>query len=622
MHLIDRQYYNLNAINSTEYVDLAKHGMIASNRTAALISVNGTIDWACLPDFDSDPIFDSILDHKKGGYFKIQPKDTEGVDCTQYYIPNTNVLVTEFVQKGEMILRITDFIPSSPYVTLNSPEIHRYVEIQSEEKEITCEIDLSFHFDKKNKKIVKHKNGFVFKSPGSDSVGVASDFLFTMQNGKLVSNLSSKSQVSGWIVLFYGMEHVMKPGDYKSYDLLENTIKYQKEWVNKGNYPVLHNSEVIRSALVLKGLIYEPTGLMVAAPTTSLPEYIRGDRNFDYRFCWVRDVSYVIESLTMLDYKDEAVKFLYDVMERVKADGNLKTIYPIKDKSSIQERIIDYEGYCASSPVRLGNAASFQLQIDEYGSLINAIYHLSKAGGPINSYLWDFVTSMLNKLTDLWKNGDSSIWEFRTGPLHYTYSKVIAWSAFKRGVEMAKALKLSAPIDLWKSHEERIKNDILEHGFNKEINSFTQYYGSEIVDASLLRLPLLGFLPPDDPRIVGTMDRIERDLMVDSYLFKRYNIADNFNFPDNGFVLLSFWYVEDLIIMGKIKKAKHTLDKILSHTNHVGLLSEEIDFNTGKLVGNFPQALSHLGLIRSAVRLNRVSKNNSNIDHELRFTLF
>lgn len=619
---MNKQYFSLSSIVNNDYVNIANHGIIASNRTAALVAIDGTIDWACLPNFDSDPIFDSLLDSKKGGYFRLRPRNIEGVDCTQYYVPNTNVIVTEFTKNGEMIMRITDFIPSSVYATLNSPEIHRYVEIQSENEEILCEIDLSFHFSKGNKKIFRHKNGFVFKSSDGESVGVSSDFEFKISGGKLVSDRAFNSKVSGWIVIFYGIEHVMKVHDYKSFDLLEKTIKYQKEWVNKGTYPVLYNSEVIRSALLLKGLIYDPTGLMVAAPTTSLPESIGGDRNFDYRFCWVRDVSYVIESLSMLDYKDEAVKFLYDVMERVKTEGELKTIYPINSNSSLEERIVDYEGYCKSSPVRVGNAASSQLQIDEYGSLINAIYHLHKAGGPVNSYLWDFVASILGKLTTLWKNGDSSIWEFRTQPLHYTYSKVIAWSAFKRGIEMAKDLKLSAPLYIWKSTQEEIRNDILNNAFDEEINSFTQYYGSKIVDASLLRLPLLGFLPPDDPRIVGTIKRIEEDLMVDGYLFKRYNIDDNFTHPDNAFVLLSFWYVEDLIIMGQIKKAKHTLDKIIAHSNHVGLLSEEIDFKDGKLVGNFPQALSHLGLIRSAVRLNRISKNNSNIQHELKFTLF
>ncbi len=414
----------------------------------------------------------------------------------------------------------------------------------------------------------------------------------------------------------------MRTSDYKSFQLLEQTIRYQKDWVGKGNFPILHNNEVIRSALVLKGLVYDPTGLMVAAPTSSLPESIGGDRNYDYRFCWVRDVSYAIESLSMLGYKDEAVKFLYDVMERVKMDGDLKTIYPINSNDSLEEIEIPYEGYRKSSPVRVGNAASVQLQIDEYGSLINAIYHLAKAGGPVNSYLWDFVTSILAKLSDLWKNGDSSIWEFRTQPLHYTYSKAIAWSAFKRGIELSKELGLSGPIAKWKTEEEYIRNDIIKNAYDEELNSFTQHYGSKIVDASLLRLPLLGFLPPSDPRMIGTIDRIEKDLMVDNYLFKRYNIMDNFNSPDNAFLLLSFWYIEDLVLMGRIKKAKSTMDKLLSHSNHVGLLSEEVEFNTGELIGNFPQALSHLGLIRSAVRLNRVSKYNSSIGQELKFKLF
>ena len=617
-----KNYISLEEANRKEYLNISEHGMIASNRTAALVGMSGTIDWACLPDFNSDPVFDSILDHKKGGRFILRPANISNVFVAQYYIDSTNVLVTEFKRNEQIIMRITDFIPSSQYSTLNSPEIHRYVEIQEEGESIYSEIDLAFHFSKENISLEKHKFGYVFSSNNSETVGISSDFRFNIKNNKLVSDFSSEEKISGWIVLFYGMKHVMRTSDYKSFQLLEQTIRYQKDWVGKGNFPILHNNEVIRSALVLKGLVYDPTGLMVAAPTSSLPESIGGDRNYDYRFCWVRDVSYAIESLSMLGYKDEAVKFLYDVMERVKMDGDLKTIYPINSNDSLEEIEIPYEGYRKSSPVRVGNAASVQLQIDEYGSLINAIYHLAKAGGPVNSYLWDFVTSILAKLSDLWKNGDSSIWEFRTQPLHYTYSKAIAWSAFKRGIELSKELGLSGPIAKWKTEEEYIRNDIIKNAYDEELNSFTQHYGSKIVDASLLRLPLLGFLPPSDPRMIGTIDRIEKDLMVDNYLFKRYNIMDNFNSPDNAFLLLSFWYIEDLVLMGRIKKAKSTMDKLLSHSNHVGLLSEEVEFNTGELIGNFPQALSHLGLIRSAVRLNRVSKYNSSIGQELKFKLF
>ena len=324
----------------------------------------------------------------------------------------------------------------------------------------------------------------------------------------------------------------------------------------------------------------------------------------------------------MLGYKNESVKFLYDVMERVKMEGHLKTIYTINEYQNLEEKLINYEGYKKSSPVRIGNLAASQLQIDEYGSLINAIYHVSKNEGTINTYLWDFVRNILSKLTEIWKYGDSSIWEFRSEPLNYTYSKVIAWSAFQRGIEMSKKLELSAPISDWKLQADLIKKDVMENAYSSKHNSFMQFYGSESTDASLLRMPLLGFLPPDHPYILGTIKKIESDLMVDGYLFKRYNDKDNFVSDDNAFVLLSFWYVEDLIVTGKVKKAREVLDKIVSHSNHLGLMSEEIDLNTGELLGNFPQALSHLGMVRASVRLNRVSKNYGKIEHELKFTLY
>ena len=610
----------LSELNSEEYLKIAHHGIIASNRTSALVGMNGTIDWACLPNFNSDPIFDSILDTRKGGMFSIQPVDSEGVDASQYYIDNTNILVTEFKRDKHVILRVTDFIPTSKYTTINFPEIHRYVETPVEGVKVKAEVKLSFHFGNKPQETIKHKNGFMFRYE-NEYVGISSDFSFRSSGEKIVSNFTTDKNGGGWIIVFYGMRHVQKISDFKSFDLMERTAKFQNKWVSEGDFPLLYNHEVVRSALVLKGLIYEPTGLMVAAPTASLPEAIGGDRNYDYRFAWIRDIAYVIESLSMLGYKGESIKFLYDVMERVKTDGNLKTIYTINEYQNLEEKLINYEGYKKSSPVRVGNMAAEQLQIDEFGSLINAIYHVSKNAGTINTYLWNFVRNILAKLTEIWKYGDSSIWEFRSEPLIYTYSKVIAWSAFQRGIEMSKRLEFSAPITEWKIQAEQIKKDVMEKAYSPEHNSFMQFYGSKNTDASLLRLPLLGFLPPDHPYILGTIKKIEEDLMVDGYLFKRYNESDNFSSNDNAFSLLSFWYVEDLIIMGNVKKARSILDKIVSHSNHLGLLSEEIDFNTGELLGNFPQALSHLGLIRAAVRLNRVSKNYGKIDHELRFTL-
>ncbi len=616
-----RKSISLGELNSEEYLKIGHHGLIASNRTAALIGMNGTIDWACLPNFNSDPIFDSILDSKKGGRFVLQPSLTNDVEASQFYIDNTNILVTEFKKYNQVILRITDFIPTSKFTTINFPEIHRYVETPVEGIKIHSEVKLSFHFGQKSHNISKYKFGYLFNSE-NEYVGLSSDFPFRNEKGYLISDFFTKKKGSGWMITFYGMQHIQKTTDYKSFELMEHTANSQKEWISSGNFPITHNHEVIRSALVLKGLIYEPTGLMVAAPTTSLPESIGGDRNYDYRFSWVRDVAYVIESLTMLGYKNEAVKFLYDVMERVKMEGHLKTIYSINEYDNLEEKIVDYEGYKKSAPVRVGNLAASQLQIDEYGSLINAVYHVAYSGGLINTYLWDFVRTMLAKLTEIWRFGDSSIWEFRTEPLHYTYSKAIAWSAFQRGVDMSKKLGLTAPVAEWKAQADTIKKELMQNAFDKEENSFMQYYGSKSTDASLLRLPLLGFLPPSHPAITGTVKKIEQDLMVNGYLFKRYSEEDNFSSKDNAFTLLSFWYVEDLIIMGKVNKAKEVLERIISHSNYLGLISEEIDLKTGELLGNFPQALSHLGLIRATVRLNRVSKNRGRIGHELKFTLF
>ena len=593
------------------YLRISSHGMIASNRTAALVGLNGTIDWACLPNFDSPPVFDSILDKNRGGYFSIHPHDTDNLEVIQSYKELTNVLLTEFIRDGRIILRITDFIPTSDYSTISFPEIHRLVETMSDDVEVDVGFRATIDYGKHRPIIEQRKNGFIFRYRNT-KVGIVSEIPLSRNADHVSGSQRIPRRTSRWLVALYGMSHLDSISDYKSYQRLEDTIDYWQKWSNSTTYRGLYNNDVNRSALTLKGLFFEPTGLMVAAPTTSLPECIGGERNWDYRFAWIRDTAYVIESLSMIGYKREATKFLYDMMEKIEHDGRIRTIYQINQDASLEEMELDYEGYMGSKPVRIGNKAADQLQIDQMGSIINAICALSDAGGVINSYLWNFVGETLEKLSDLWKSPDSSIWEFRTEPRHYVYSKVVSWSAFNNAIEMGKLQGFSGPYRKWRAIADEIKEDILANGFNEEINSFTQYYGSGETDASLLRMPLLGFLPANDPRIVGTVNRIEHDLRITDHLFKRYRLDDGLKGGDNAFLLLSFWYVDVLIQMGRIDEAKLIYESILDRGNHVGLFSEEIDLNTGDQLGNFPQAITHLGVISVAVHLNNAFKERQN----------
>ncbi len=588
--------------------------MIASNRTAALVAMDGTIDWACMPNFNSEPIFCSILDKNKGGYFTITPENQEDVTSGQFYLDHTNVLMTEFYNNGRTVLRLTDFIPTSEFSTINFPEIHRYIETPATDMKIRVELKPSFNYGRDPVLIEKNHYGFMFRG-SKDNIALSTD-MSLREKGNLVSGtIQMEKGSSKWAVVAHGVNHIERVTDYRSYERLEETSSYWKAWVSQAQYSGIYSKAVSRSSLALKALFYEPSGMMVAAPTSSLPESIGGERNWDYRYSWIRDTAYVVEALLIIGYKREAIKFIYDMMEIIKREGRIRTIYSINSHSDLDEIESDFEGYMGSRPVRFGNKASEQLQIDEYGSIVNAIYFLSSIGGIVNSYLWDFVGEILGELQKIWNTKDSSIWEFRSAPEHYTYSKVMAWAAFTRAIEIGKKLNYTGHYQRWQSIANEIKQSVLENGFDKSENSFVQYYGAKHTDSALLRMPLLGFLPANDPRMKGTIQKIEKDLMMDGYLFKRYPNDDGLKSRDNAFTLLSFWYLEVLVEQKEYTKAREVFESLLERGNHLGLFSEEIDFDTGDQVGNFPQAMTHLGIIRAAKKLNEVFKKNLSGKH-------
>jgi glucoamylase len=596
--------YDARQAYTSDYLKIQNHGLIVNNRTAALVGIDGTVDWACFPDFNSNPVFDSILDSKNGGYFKTKPV----MECTinQFYEESTNILITEFIKNKHVILRLTDFLPVSGHSTINFPEIHRFIEAPDSDIDIIVDLKPDFNFGSSPLKIMGSKYGYIFYSE-DESLGISTNLKLIKGKQNVYNKITLKKGTYEWIVVLSGVKQIGNVQQYRSYDRLEETRKYWRAWAGKINYSGLYYDYVMRSALTLKGLFYEPTGMMVAAPTTSLPEAIGGERNWDYRYTWIRDTAYVIESLSLIGLKDEAAKFLYDIMSIVQKDRKVKTIYPINSSAKIDEETINLSGYLNSVPVRIGNKASDQLQIDQYGSIINAVFRFQEAGGLVTTYLWDFMIEILDTLKDIWKLPDSSIWEFRSGPKHYLYSKFISWTAFHRAIKIGKVLGYRAPYREWHRIENEIKNEILEKGYNKKVKAFTQYYGSDEVDASVLRMPLTGFINATDPLFLSTIAKVEKDLKNSCGMFIRYRGDDGLRGHDNAFILMSFWYVEDLMLLGRINEARGIFENILRHSNHLMLFSEEIDFNNcDELLGNFPQAITHLGVIGAAIKLDKV----------------
>ncbi len=593
---------NYDKVEVNGYTKIANHGMIANNRTAALVSMNGTVDWLCLPNFSSNPAFDSILDKNKGGYLITRPQDKTGIKVTQRYIPNTLILETTFLKEDKPLLRLTDFLPATPYASINFPEMHRLIESFGSEVIVEIELKATLDYILSPVKIAIKENGAVYRK-NSSKLGIYANTQFSSEGRKIMGTVKMNPNMKEWLVLSYNMaDDDLR--NYESGKRLEETKSYWDKFVSQSTYDGMMKDVALRSALTLRALFYDPSGMMVASPTSSLPECIGGERNWDYRYSWIRDTSYVIEALSMMGLKSVATNYLYDMMDIIERNDDIKVLYSIDYRDSLDEYEIDYEGYMGSSPVRMGNRASKQFQLDIYGSMINAIYHMANLGGTVNAYMWDFVIRMLDRIKHIWRAPDSSIWEFRTPPKHYTYSKVMCWMGYDRAIKIGQLLNFKGDYEAWQAEMDEMKKEILEKGVDAETGSFVQYYGSKDVDSSLLRIPLTGFVNPNDTLAKSTISRIEKELMGKDFLIRRYNNDDGFNCKDNAFLLTSFWYAEVLSEQGNVEKAQEVLEKLVEKGNHLNLFSEEIDMETGDQIGNFPQAITHLGVIRAICKAN------------------
>ncbi|HWB86258.1 MAG TPA: glycoside hydrolase family 15 protein [Bryobacteraceae bacterium] len=601
------------------YQPIEDYGIIGDLHSVALVGKNGSIDWCCLPRFDSPSLFAAILDDQKGGRFSIAPADDD-VSVKQIYLPETNVLVTRFFT-GSGMAEVTDFMPigreSGGETEQDSRQLVRMVKVLRGPMQFHLECRPAFDFARRPHEVRVSPEGrnAVFAS-AQKQFGFKSSHALARDGGGVVADFALESGEQAVFALRHregraDASLAAEPIDGEG--LLAETVRFWRGWVSKSRYQGRWREIVTRSALVLKLLTYLPTGAIVAAPTTSLPEEIGGVRNWDYRYTWVRDAAFSVYSLMRLGYTEEAGAFARFIQERTKkaqpGEGPLNVLYPIDGDCDTREECLDHlEGYRGSRPVRLGNAAVGHLQLDIYGELMDSIYLYDKYGAPLSYDMWTSVERMLDWVAANWDQPDQSIWEVRGGRQPFTYSKLQCWVALDRGVRLADKRSFPAECGHWLEERNKIYRAIMTKGWNEQSGSFVQYFGSDAADAGVLMMPLMRFISPTDPRMISTIERIRRELSSDS-LLRRYQIGkaahDGLPGTEGFFTVCSFWLVEAMARAGFLEEAQFLFEKLLSYANHLGLFSEEVS-SKGESLGNFPQALTHLGLISAAFNLNQL----------------
>jgi GH15 family glucan-1,4-alpha-glucosidase len=603
----------------SSYPSIADHGLIGDLQTSALVSTGGSIDWFCTPRFDSPSVFGALLDAERGGHCTVRAAGRHTTQ--QLYLPDTAVLVTRFLSEhgvGEVI----DFMPVSGEEASDS---HRIVRILACVRgQIDFTIDVAPRFDYGREPHVTHvtREGVTFEG------GRTLMRVYVVDQGSRPTaatvTTDSDGDVHARAVLRAGHARaiVVETGPAKAAlapidtvdqvkAMLGETCDFWRSWADQSTYRGRWREHVTRSAITLKLMTYAPTGAVIAAPTAALPEQIGGERNWDYRFTWVRDASFSVYSLLGLGYTAEAAalgKWLSDRIDQQSdgPSGPLNIMYRIDGSNDLKEEILEHwEGYRRSSPVRVGNEASQQLQLDIYGEAMDSVFVADQSGVQIGHQSWQRIVALLNWVTDNWDQPEEGIWETRGGRLDFTYGRLMNWVALDRGLRMAAAHGRPAPVDRWRAARDAIYTQIMDRGWSAERHAFRQHYESEVLDASLLRMPTVGFVMATDPLWLSTLDAMERDLVTDSLVY-RYDpeaSPDGLRGTEGTFSLCSFAYVNALARAGRLGQARVAFEKMLTYANHLGLYSEEIALS-GEQIGNFPQAFTHLSLIDAALVLN------------------
>ncbi len=593
---------------SNAYLPIEDYGVIGDLYTVALIGKNGSIDWCCLPVFDSPSVFGAILDTAKGGFFRIAPVETAGMDLKQMYLPNTNILITRFLT-AEGVSEITDFMPiKHSGSALSKHHLIRAVHVVNGSHTFEIDCRPAFNYARDAHTVQLSNEGAAFRSESLDLALSSSISLEEDGQGGVHARFTLREGEWAYFFLESESNHALIPhqpmqGEYQ--DSFVNTQRYWHDWISQCHYQGRWREMVQRSALVLKLLTYAPTGAIVAAPTTSLPEGIGGVRNWDYRFTWFRDAAFTLNSLLILGFTQEAEAFMAWIegrVEELEDGGSLQPMYTIHGGHDMTEIVLDHlEGYRQSRPVRIGNAAYTQKQLDIYGEVMDALFIYDHFQESISHKGWTHVCKLLEWLSNNWQSTDEGIWEVRGGDQHFVHSRVMSWVAFDRALRIARERGLPAPEDQWIATRAQIYHEIMDKGWSEEKQSFVQYYGGDAVDASALLISLTRLTTGADPRMLATIDRIQRELSRPPHVY-RYNIeaaaSDGLPGEEGTFSICSFWLVEALARAGRVEEAELALEQMLTYANHVGLYAEEIGTH-GEALGNFPQAFTHLSLIEA-----------------------
>lgn len=586
-------------------MDNLDYGIIGNCKSAALISKTGSLDWCCLPNFDSAAVFAKLLDEKIGGSFEIEI--AEDYEITQEYLWETNILSTVF-SNGTDSFQLIDFMPryareDNTYYA--PPDIIRFFRLISGKPKFKLAYKPKLDFAKE--KTFNENKGNYIKSYTKDG---KYDSLFLYSSFHLDDILNSEEielKTNAYCLIGYH-EKLTRQSLDRSYLKFQRTKVYWMNWSDSSTRYTNYGAEIMRSALVLKALSYKKSGAVLAAITTSLPETIGEERNWDYRFCWIRDASMVIKVMAGLGHYKSAKDFLQFIIDIIPhKDEKIQIMYGINGEKELTEHILGHlDGYKGSRPVRTGNAAYIQKQNDIYGILMEVIYQqfITFENSLENSEeLWTIVRGIVKIVEENWKKPDKGIWELRTEDRHFVFSKLLCWVAMDRAIKIGEVLRKGSNDSKWKEVRQEIYEDIYTNGWNVKKQAYTQSYGSPDLDASTLLLHSYGFLKAEDPRFISTVQATERELCKDGLMY-RYKNKDDFGEPSSSFTICTFWLIDSLYKIGEKKKAKAMFDELLSYSNHLGLFSEDIDFKSKRLLGNFPQAYSHLALIETAANFS------------------
>jgi GH15 family glucan-1,4-alpha-glucosidase len=565
------------------------------------VSKQGSIDWLCLPRFDSPACFAALLGSDDNGHWRLAPRDADA-KSSRHYRSDTLVLETEWSTSSGSV-RVIDFMPPRDA----APDVVRIVQGISGTVSMRSELRLRFDYGHVVP-WVQRADGQVVAIAGPDAVSLRSDVHQYGRDFATYADFEVSAGDQAWFVLTWHPSHHPVPKPTDAIASLRPTETYWTGWIGRTTDADGFEDEVTRSILTLKALTYAPSGGIVAAPTTSLPETLGGQRNWDYRFCWLRDATMTLAAMLRSGFTEEAAAWRDWLLRAIAGDpADLQIMYGVTG----ERRLTEFEagwlpGFGNSAPVRIGNAAAEQLQLDVFGEVMDVLALARETGIGPSDDAWSMQRGLMRRLTDIWDQPDEGIWEVRGGRQHFTYSKVMAWVAFDRAARAVERFGMSGPARQWRATADEIHREVCEKAFDTDRGTFTQAYGSKALDAAVLLIPQVGFLPPDDPRVAGTVEAVQRELAYDGFV-RRYitgHTDDGLPGDEGAFLICSFWLADSLSLIGRAGEARDLYGKLVALRNDVGLLAEEYDPVSGRMLGNFPQAFSHLGLVNTAWHLN------------------